>query len=198
VDRVTLDVRTLLVAARAVGLVVAAEGDRLSVHGPKGAVGLARLVLGQKADILAALEAESPPATLPEAAAAGLPPWPPRPAELIEWPVEWRARWGQLANEQEDQGVPFPDSVRRAYHLVEAEMDAARARGEQIEFHEPDPGLSDSEALSAIDRAADTAWWTRPPGTDYEDHGPRDVRRGDRWLAWHFTPEFEERMRRER
>jgi hypothetical protein len=24
--------------------------------------------------------------------------------------------------------------------------------------------------------------------------GPRDVRRGDRWLPWHFTPEFEARM----
>ena len=26
--------------------------------------------------------------------------------------------------------------------------------------------------------------------------GPRDVRNGDRWLEWHFTPGFEERMAR--
>ncbi len=29
-----------------------------------------------------------------------------------------------------------------------------------------------------------------PPG-----EGPRDVRKGDRWLPWHFTKEFEDRMK---
>jgi hypothetical protein len=58
-DRLTLDARTLLVAARAVGLVVAAGGDRLSVSGPRGAAGLARLLLEQKAGILAALATEA-------------------------------------------------------------------------------------------------------------------------------------------
>jgi hypothetical protein len=60
------------------------------------------------------------------------------------------------------------------------------------------PPLSDAEVLAAIDRAFDPAWWSRPPGADHGDRGPRDVRRGDRWLPWHFTAEFEDRMRRER
>jgi hypothetical protein len=58
-DRLILDARTLLVAARAVGLAVAADGDRLSVSGPRGAAGLARLLLEQKTGILAALATEA-------------------------------------------------------------------------------------------------------------------------------------------
>jgi hypothetical protein len=124
VDRVTLDVRTLLVSARAVGLVVAAEGDRLSVHGPKGAVGLARLVLDHKPGVLAALAAEPGLAAPPEAAAPGPAPWPPRPAELASWPLEWRQRWGLLANELEAAGIPRPEHERQAFDIVKAEMEA--------------------------------------------------------------------------
>ncbi len=51
-----------------------------------------------------------------------LPPWPPRPAELAEWPVEWRARWGRRANELQDQGIPWPDHERRAFAEVKAAM----------------------------------------------------------------------------
>jgi hypothetical protein len=52
------------------------------------------------------------------------------------------------------------------------------------------PLLSDADVLSAIDRGFDPTWWTRPPaGADYGDRGPRDVRKGDRWLSWHFHPD---------
>ena len=56
------------------------------------------------------------------------PPWPPRPPELAGWPVEWRARWGRLANELEDAGTPFPESERQAFRRVKAEMTTARQR----------------------------------------------------------------------
>jgi hypothetical protein len=56
------------------------------------------------------------------------PPWPPRPAELARWPVERREQWGRLANQLEDEGVQFPESERRAFHQVKAEMGAIRQR----------------------------------------------------------------------
>jgi hypothetical protein len=58
-------------------------------------------------------------ATLGEAPSA---PWPPRPAELAGWPVEWRARWGRRANELQDEGIPWPEHERRAFVEIQAEM----------------------------------------------------------------------------
>jgi hypothetical protein len=56
-------------------------------------------------------------------------PWSPRrpPAvveEIGDWPIPWRQRLGELSNQFEDEGVPFPDSERHAYHQVKAEMEA--------------------------------------------------------------------------
>jgi hypothetical protein len=42
------------------------------------------------------------------------------------------------------------------------------------------PGLSDPEAVTAIDTA-----FADPAPTRRSDRGPRDFRRGDRWLPWH-------------
>lgn len=47
--------------------------------------------------------------------------WPPRPAELSTWPVQWRLRWGERANQLEAAGVPFPESERRAFREIQAE-----------------------------------------------------------------------------
>jgi hypothetical protein len=55
-------------------------------------------------------------------APAPLAPWPPRPAELADWPVEWRERWGRLANELEDQGMPFPQHEIEAFRRVKTEI----------------------------------------------------------------------------
>jgi hypothetical protein len=63
---VTMHAPTLLAVARAVGLAVTSAGDRLVVRGPKGAAGLARLLLDRKAYVLAALAAEAPPLTRDE------------------------------------------------------------------------------------------------------------------------------------
>jgi hypothetical protein len=49
-------------------------------------------------------------------------PWPPRPSELALWPVKRRQRWGELANQLEDCGVPFPESERRAFEQIKAEV----------------------------------------------------------------------------
>jgi hypothetical protein len=37
----------------------------------------------------------------------------------------------------EDEGVGFPESERRAFATIRAEMQAAIARGERIEYREP-------------------------------------------------------------
>jgi hypothetical protein len=50
------------------------------------------------------------------------PPWPPRPQELAAWPVAWREKWSRLANRLEDEGVPFPESERRAFHEIRASL----------------------------------------------------------------------------
>jgi hypothetical protein len=49
-------------------------------------------------------------------------PWPPRPSKLARWPIERRQRWGELANQLEDEGVPFPESERRAFDEVKAQL----------------------------------------------------------------------------
>lgn len=66
-------------------------------------------------------EPEPEPGPIAESAA----PWPPRPAEIGSWSIRWRQRWGELSNELEGQGVPFPESERRAYQQVKAEMEAS-------------------------------------------------------------------------
>jgi hypothetical protein len=52
--------------------------------------------------------------------AASPPPWPPRPPELADWPTRWREQWGRLANQLEEEGVPFPESERTAFSQVKA------------------------------------------------------------------------------
>jgi hypothetical protein len=44
-----------------------------------------------------------------------------RPPELATWPVEYREKWGRLANQFEDEGISFPESERRAFQQVKAE-----------------------------------------------------------------------------
>ena len=50
--------------------------------------------------------------------------WPPRPAELADWPIAWRERWGRLANDLGGQGTLFPDSEAQAFRQVKAEMES--------------------------------------------------------------------------
>jgi hypothetical protein len=69
---------------------------------------------------------EAGPGSGPE---AGADPWTPRRppavvAEIGAWPIPRRQRWGELCNQLEDEGVPFPESERRAYLIVKREMNA--------------------------------------------------------------------------
>jgi hypothetical protein len=84
--------------------------------------------------------------------------------------------------------IAFRETAR---DLIEAER-----LGEVPESAYPDPaahdGLSDEEVVAKIALAFGEAKVAPavPSGT-----GPRDVRRGDKWLPWHFTEEFEARLR---
>jgi hypothetical protein len=69
-----------------------------------------------KPDLLALISPGGTPLTQAPAAAM---PWPPRPAELADWPIDWRERWGGLANHMEDQGT---------FRLTKVEMEAARGK----------------------------------------------------------------------
>jgi DNA adenine methylase len=204
-----LDPSTLLVAARAVGLAVAADGDRLSVRGPKGAAGLVHLVLKHESsivDLLATEVAAGVPSGVdeeepgletaaPDPPAVAGPPIPPewhgapldghwRPA-IAWWPVEWRQRWGVRANELEAGGWASDVAEYLSWREALRDLNAAEARGERIEYREPFEVLSDQIAMRQIDSLT---WGksrvkARPLKTD---RGARDVRRGDSWLPWHF------------
>jgi hypothetical protein len=94
------------------GIVLSVRGDRLHWAAPPGAMTPeVRAALATHKPVLLRLVGEEPSA-----------PWLPRPAELAEWPVEWRARWGLLANELQDQGVPWPAHEHQAFEQVKAEM----------------------------------------------------------------------------
>ena len=97
------------------GVELTARGDRLHYKAPAGAL---------TPEVKAAL-ATHKPALLARLAD---PPWSPRrPPAVVEeigaWPIPWRQRCGELCNAFEDEGVPFPESERRAYHQVKTEME---------------------------------------------------------------------------
>jgi hypothetical protein len=49
--------------------------------------------------------------------------WPPRPRELASWRIERRQRWGELANQLQDQGLAWNEAERRAFDIVKATSD---------------------------------------------------------------------------
>jgi hypothetical protein len=184
---VTLDAATLLTAANAVGLDVAAHDGRLVVKGPKGAAGLVRLLLEHEADVLAVLAAdESSPDTDPTDPPASEPPGPPvgsvgpgpPPADrswrtaVARWPVEWRERWGRRANEVEFAGAAWIEAEWSAFGELARDQADAERRGEVVCL-DLAPGLSDAEAVAVIDRA-----FGDPAPARRSDRGPRDVRHG--------------------
>jgi hypothetical protein len=121
------------------------------------------------------------------------------------WPIPWREAWGRLANaiEDETRNTDCPATWREAEQGAHAllagrfrpegdpqgaldaitkEMGWARIvlsgyTGDDIQ-HEP---LTDAEAVAAIDCA-----FSDPAPARRSSRGPRDVRRGDRWLPWHY------------
>jgi hypothetical protein len=146
----------------------------------------------------------APPSSLERTRPAGPDGWGPPPADrwwreaIGLWPVEWRERWGRRANELQDHGRPWDLAEWIAFRETARDLIEAERRGEVPESAYPDPaahdGLSDEEVLAGIALAFGEAKLA-PAGPS--ERGPRDVRRGDRWLPWHFTEEFEARMRRD-
>jgi hypothetical protein len=49
--------------------------------------------------------------------------WPPRAPELADWPVEWRERWGRLANELEESGMAWNHAESMAFDLTKGEKE---------------------------------------------------------------------------
>jgi hypothetical protein len=104
------------------------------------------------------------------------------------WPVEWRARFGRRVDELQDRGDAWDASEWAAFHEVMRDLVEAERRGEIPDSAYPDPdahdGLTPEEVVGEIALAFGEAKVAPavPTGT-----GPRDVRRGDKWLPWHFT-----------
>jgi hypothetical protein len=121
------------------------------------------------------------------------PDWPPRPAELAFWPASWRERWGRLANELELNGTPFPRSEAEAFRRTRAEMpDALRQMIAACTAQETcEEDNLDDQYITDPTELEQPGWpqSARAPGQLCVPHGPRDFRRGDRWLPWHFNPD---------
>jgi hypothetical protein len=115
----------LLEEAHRRGIVLTPRGDRLGIGGKAGAVTpeLKAALKQFKPEVLGRLAAGNPPAAAPE-------PWPPRPAELADWPVPMRERWGRRSAELQDQGLSWRDAERRAFAEVKADF-ATNAGGAQ-------------------------------------------------------------------
>jgi hypothetical protein len=106
-------------------------------------------------------------ARLIELAAGGWSPDPPEPDDRVtppvlarrpwrtvvaRWPVQWRERWGRRSNELQDRGLPWDAAEWVATCELEPTVDDAVRRGEAA-YVDVEPGMSDSEAVEAIDRA---------------------------------------------
>jgi hypothetical protein len=81
-------------------------------------------------DRIADTEAVTPSATIPThsvepkaMAPASMILWPPRPAELADWPTEWRDRWGRMANELEKREIPWPQCEAQAFRQAKSERE---------------------------------------------------------------------------
>jgi len=100
------------------GVELTARGDRLHYKAAAGVL---------TPEVKAALVRHKA-ALLATTAGAADPPWSPRRppavvAEIGNWPIPWRQRWGELCNALEDEGVQFPESERLAYNQVKTEME---------------------------------------------------------------------------
>lgn len=63
-------------------------------------------------------------------------------AVVADWPIPWRERWGRLANELAEQGVPHPTDEQRAFAIAVEE----RQRGDEPPpIHVPMPTESPAE-----------------------------------------------------
>jgi TubC N-terminal docking domain len=182
------------------GVKLSLRGDRLAVDAPAGVMTeeiKAALAAHKPAllAMLAGLDDRTDPAG-PTAGEPSLPDgpagWGPPPADrgwrktVAHWPIGWRAIWGELAESHQAVGATWDQAEWSAFNETVRDLAEAERRGDVLASSYADSvprdGLSDAEAVAGIALAfgdADPAP-SGPSGT-----GPRDVRRGDRWLPWH-------------
>jgi hypothetical protein len=91
------------------------------------------------------------------------------------WPVDWRALWGRRANELQARGERWDVAEWVAFRDTVPDLVAAEDRGEVPPWDYPalsaHDGLSDAEAVAAIDRAFAPVRSRRPPARR-DDAGP--------------------------
>jgi hypothetical protein len=94
-------------------------------------------------------------------------------AAVARWPDGWRERWGRRANELQDRGEPWDASEWIAFNELAPDLADAENRGEVV-CSDPPVGLSDPDAVAAIDRA-----FADPAPARRSDRRPRDVPHGN-------------------
>jgi hypothetical protein len=167
----------LLDRARAAGLSITTDGDRIIVCGPRRADALARELIAHKVEVMAELAAlalvEAAPAATPSrddqakpAEAATEPDPCPWRKVLPGWPVEWRERWGRRANELAESGIRWPDDEAKAFVEVLAE----RERNPIPPPTEAEPALR--PVRSTVPRPRDDQAWLSLTTADRPDNRP--------------------------
>jgi hypothetical protein len=122
-----MDAADLLALLQSRGITLAVDHGNITVDHKGELTDTDRDGIRAHKPALLRLLSESGPAP-PEAPAP--PPWPRRPAELAEWPVEWRRRWGRLANELQDQGIRWPECEQVAFEQTRVGMVAGTSTGD--------------------------------------------------------------------
>jgi hypothetical protein len=186
------------------GVELTARGDKLHYKAKSGSLTpeIKASLAAHKRALLALLvraddgtDPAGPPASEPPEPVGSDGPGPP-PADrgwrgqIARWPIPWRERWGYRANELQDRGEPWDAAEWIAYGELVPEVADAERRGEVV-CADPPSGLSDAEAVAAIDRA-----FADPVPYGRSDRGPRGVRHGDRWLPWHEAEPAELRAKK--
>jgi hypothetical protein len=148
-----------------------------------------------KSALLGMLTAAAPQPVHP----APLAPHPPVPPDrgwrrsIAYWPTAWRQRWREQAEARQADGE-HPDAAEWIAFLATVEtINEIESRGERIAFIElPDesggaPSLAEGGPVPpprpVVARALHPL---AHPSTTRQ--GPRDFRKGDSWLPWHFGP----------
>ncbi len=65
-------------------------------------------------------------------------PWPPRPTELSQWPVPWRQRWADRAENYQCAGLDWKEAEQKAWNETLAEHIEHQGQLPVSTDHEPD------------------------------------------------------------
>jgi hypothetical protein len=106
------------------------------------------------------------------------------------WPVEWRAVWCRLAKSHQAAGTSWDVAEWIAYNETARDLVEAERRGEVPESAFASPAARDGVPDEGGVTGSEVAFGGSDPAPAAPaERRPRDVRRGDRWLPWHFRGE---------